>query len=105
MSYIYVVVSRSGHGDDPEGGGLIPEAFATFEEAKKEALKRFPDELEMEKEAIEEGSLEESVVDTKESKDKDITEIYLEKGNNIYIHKLKVPTTGGKRRKTRKSRK
>ena len=96
---IYVVVVRSDLGNDPEGGGLIPTAFNTFEEAKKEALKLFKEEM----------GEDDSVADAKESEDSDLTELYIEKGNNIYIHRLKVPSLpaaadAGRRRKTRKTR-
>jgi len=93
MSFIYVVLENSDQ--EPPGGGLYPNAFKTFEEAKAFAIGKFQDELDRQMEEIGDNSVME-YVDVPESVT-GITNMYIEKGIYIYIHKISVKFSGGKR--------
>ena len=104
-------------------GKLVPNYFTTYREALDEVKRMYPewdDRYDEDGEYYEEGAINEVDVEEghkvdKKSKDDNLTELYIEKGINIYIRKLVVkPNSAGgysKRRrqkgnkKSRKSRK
>jgi hypothetical protein len=97
MSFVYIVVMNSD--EELPGGGVFPTAYTNFEEAKVAALEKYQDELNQER--MEFGKNMASDVDGPESKS-GLTHLYIEKGINIYIHKLPIKKSGG--RKTRRGR-
>ena len=101
---------------------LLPNYFNTYKEALDEVKKLYPDWDDRYDENGDEDEYTINEVDVEEghkmskSKDENLTELYIEKGINIYIRKLLVkPAYGGynkirhnknnpKSRKSRKSR-
>jgi len=92
MTFVYIVVENS----DAElpGGGVFPKAYMTFEEAKAAAIGKYQDELHRQIEEGDHSALRD--VDVPES-ETGCTSLYIEKGIFIYIHKLPVKISGGKR--------
>jgi hypothetical protein len=99
MSFVYVVIENSD--DMPEGGGIFPTTYATFEAAKGAAIAKYQDELDRQREEIGPNYPLASEVDVPESKT-GFTTLYVEKGINLYIHKLPVKKSGGRRKTYRK---
>lgn len=100
LMFVYVVVERSDQAS--EGGGVFPSAYDTFEKAKAAAISKYQSTID---EQLEESG-DESImkdIDVSESKT-GFTYIYIEKEINIFIHKLPVKTSGGKRSKTQRKR-
>ena len=93
MPFVYVVVENSDQ--EPPGGGLYPTAFKTFEEAKAFAIGNYQVELDQQTEELGDNSAMQDV-DVPES-ETGITNLYIEKGIHIYIHKISVKFSGGKR--------
>ena len=99
MSFVYVVVENSD--SEPPAGGVYPVAFTSFYKAKEAALKPYLEDLNREREEAM-GERMASEVDVPENPSGP-TQLYIEKGINIYIHKLPVMVSGGKR-SSRKNR-
>ena len=109
MSFVYVVVEKS---DDPtlEGGGVYSTAYKTFEDAKAAVITKYQtvldDQMKLERGEDETSPME--MVDVPAPKtETGFASLYIEKGINIYIHKLPINMSGGKRSfsKTQKTRK
>jgi len=100
MSFVYVVIENSD--DMPEGGGIFPTTYATFEAAKAAAIAKYQDELDRQREEMGPNyPMPASEVDVPESKT-GFTTLYVEKGIFLYIHKLPVKKSGGRRKTYRK---
>lgn len=100
MSFVYVVIENSD--SEPVGGGVFDTAFRTFGEAKAAVFAKYKDILDAEKKFAEENELDMiSNTNATESLTR-YTLIYIEKGINIYIHKLPIKMSGGRR--SRRSR-
>lgn len=96
--FVYVVVERSD--EESEGGGVFPSAYDTFEKAKAAAIGKYQSAIDdLLQETGDESIMKD--IDVSESKT-GFTHIYIEKGINIFIHKLPVKTSGGKRKTHRK---
>ena len=101
MSYVYIVIENSD--EEPAGGGLFPETYTSFESARAAVIAKYKDELNRQTEQAN-GEPLASEVDVPESKT-GFTQLYIEKGNNFYIHKLPIKISGGKRKnKSRKNK-
>ena len=96
--FVYVVVERSD--EESEGGGVFPSAYDTFEKAKAAAIGKYQSAIDDLLQKTEDESIMKDI-DVSESKT-GFTHIYIEKGINIFIHKLPVKTSGGKRKTHRK---
>ena len=95
-------------------GKLLPNYFNTYKKALDEVKRMYPDwddrydeDGEEDEYAINEVDVKEGHKINKKSKDENLTELYIEKGINIYIRKLVVKpksVSGGySRRRQRKS--
>ena len=95
-------------------GVLLPNYFNSYKKALDEVMKLYPDwddrydeDGEKEEYAINEVAVEEGHKMNTNMKDSNVTELYIEKGINISIHKLVVKTThlssGNSRRRNSKS--
>lgn len=93
MAFVYIVVENSD--EEPPGGGVFPTSFKTFKEAKAAAIGKYQEELNRQMEELGDSSVMNSV-DVVES-ETGFTSLYIEKGINMYIHKLPVKISGGKR--------
>lgn len=89
MSFVYVIVENSGV--EPDGGGLWPKAYSTFEEAKAAIIARYKDLVDETEEAGDDSPR--NLVEATSG----FTTMYIEKEYNFYIHKLSIPPSGGKR--------
>lgn len=98
---MYIVVENSEY--QPPNGGVYSTTFNTFEEAKAAALANYKDVLDKEREEMGEDEQMTSEVDVPESTT-GVTTLYIEKGINIYIHKLPLNTSGGRRVRGSKTR-
>ena len=96
--FVYVVVERSD--EESDGGGVFPSAYDTFEKAKAAAISKHQSTIDEQLEETGDNSIMKDI-DVSESKT-GFTHIYIEKGINIFIHKLPVKTSGGKRKTHRK---
>ena len=94
MSFVYIVIENSD--EEPEGGGLFPTTYTSYEEARAAVIAKYKDELNRQIEDAEGYPLA-SEIDVPESKT-GFTALYIEKGYNFYIHKLPVNVSGGKRK-------
>lgn len=93
MSFVYIVIENSDQ--EPPGGGLFLKTYTTFNQAKSAAVAKYKDELT--RQILELGdNTPLRDVDVPES-ETGFTSLYIEKGINIYIHKLPVNISGGKR--------
>ena len=93
MSFVYIVIENSD--EEPPGGGVFPKAYNTFKEAKAAAIAKYQEEIDRQTEEIGDDSVVRDV-DVPES-ETGFTRLYIEKNINIYIHKLPVKMSGGKR--------
>ena len=93
MSYVYIVIENSD--DEPEGGGIFPIAYKTFEEAKAAAIRKYKDEIARQTREIGDDSAIRDI-DVPESTT-GFTRLYVEKDINIYIHRLPVNMSRGRR--------
>ena len=93
MSFVYIVIENSD--EELPGGGVFPTSYKTFEEAKAAAIGTYQDELKRQVEEIGDNSPIEGV-NVPESKT-GFTTLYIEKGIYLYIHKLRVKSSGDKR--------
>ena len=93
MPFVYIVIENSNQ--EPDGGGLFPKAYNTFNEAKGAAAKKYRDEIRRQILEIGDASPLKDV-DVPES-ETGFTSLYIEKGIHIYIHKLPVNLSGGNR--------
>ena len=95
-------------------GELLPNYFNTYKKAVDEVKRMYPDwddrydeDGEEDEYAINEVDVKEGHKINKKTKDENLTELYIEKGINIYIRKLVVKpksVSGGySRRRQRKS--
>jgi len=104
MSFVYVVVERS---DDPAlvGGGVYSTAYKTFEEAKAAVIAKYKGVLDEQTKVAMEQDLSPPMenINVPES-ETGFTLLYVEKGINIYIHKLSIHMSGGKRSFSKKSK-
>ena len=105
MSFVYIVIENSD--EELPGGGVFPTTYKTFLEAKAAAIGQYQEELKRQVEEIGDNSPIEGV-DVPESKT-GFTTLYIEKGIYLYIHKLHVKSSEGKRSssvkaKTRRSK-
>lgn len=92
-SYVYIVI---------DSGDVHPSAYTSFEEAKTAVLSKYRNELERQVEEAGDDSPLEGIAEIGESRT-GTTELYIERGIFIYIHKLPVSGSGGRRYlKTRK---
>jgi hypothetical protein len=80
MSFIYIVIENSD--SQPAAGGIFPDTYTTFEEAKSAILAKYSDILQ---EQCEDKA---EIQGTPESKS--CTYVYIEKGIHFYIHKLGI---------------
>jgi len=71
---VYIVIENSYK--EPPGGDIFPTTYMIFEEAKTAAIGKYQDEIDRQTE---------------------FTSLYIEKGINIYIHKLPVMMSGDNR--------
>lgn len=94
MAYVYIVIENS-YAQSP-GGGVFPKTYTTFQEAKNAVIGKYKDEIDRQ---TEEGD----DFDVPESKT-GFTRFYIEKGINMYIHKLPVTISGGNRSSSMKSK-
>jgi len=80
-----------------ENGKLYPNAFTNYKDALDEVKKKYEDwnDNEDNEVDVEEGTK----LGNKKNGDPNITELYIEKGIHIFIHKLPLnsPTLGGRR--------
>ena len=81
-------------------GELVPNYFTTYREALDEVKQMYPEwddrYDEYDEDAINEVDVKEGHKIDKKSKDDNLTELYIEKGINIYIRKLVVkPKSAG----------
>ena len=95
MPFVYIVIENSN--EMPEGGGLFPTTYTTFESAKAAVVAKYKDELNRQTEEANGYPLA-SEVDVPESKS-GFTQLYIEKGYNFYIHKLPVNASGGRNKR------
>lgn len=104
MVFVYVVVQND-EDDSIPNGGVYPTAYSTFESAKAAVLAVHKEELNRQME-MSDGFPLASEVDVSENPNGP-TLLYVEKGINIYIHKLPIKTSGGKpsdKKKTRRNK-
>ncbi len=106
MSFVYIVIENSD--DEPEGGGLFPTSYNTFEEAKAAVIEKYKEELKRQITETKDNSPLEGVdvpevTKLEEGKKRIVTELYIEKGILFYIHKLPVNVLGLKRSPSVKS--
>jgi hypothetical protein len=94
MPFVYIVVENSDM--EPEGGGVYPTTYKTFEDAKAAVIEKYKDELNRQIEEVGNNSEIMKYVDVPESTT-GFTTLYIEKEINFYIHKLHVSMSGGKR--------
>ena len=94
MSFVYIVIENSDN--QVEGGGLYQQTFNTFEEARSSVISKYEEVLNYEQEEVGDGQMA-SEVDVVESKT-GFTSLYIEKGINIYIHKLYIPPSNHEKR-------
>jgi hypothetical protein len=100
MAYVYIVVENSD--EEPEGGGVFPTMFPTFEKARAAIITKYQDVLYKEREEVGENDMASDVFVVEEEKGPTgFTRLYIEKGIHFYIHKFKLPNSGGKRRSSR----
>ena len=93
MSFVYIVIENSDN--EPPGGGIFPTTYLTFEKAKAAAIEKHQEELRRQIDEIGDTSIMEDV-DVPES-ETGCTRMYIEKGIFLYIHKLPLKMSGGKR--------
>ena len=95
MAFVYVVV---------ENGDVYPTAFTTYAAAQQAAYEKHKEELDRQiKEAPEyEDQILNDITPSENPSGK--TDLYVEKGINIEIHKLPITASGGRRRKKTRSR-
>jgi hypothetical protein len=101
MSFVYVVIENSDL--ESPGGGVFPNAYTTFEKAKAAAIRKYQDELHRQIDEFGDDSAIMMDVDVPES-ETGCTSLYIEKGIHMFIHKLPVKISGGKRSSSVQSR-
>ena len=74
-----------------ECGEPYPVAYATYEEATKAVVERHIEQLKVEWADLAEGGSMVSDVDIPENVETGKTMLYVEKGYNIYIHRVSCP--------------
>lgn len=95
MDFVYVV---------NENGDMYPTAFRTYAAAQKAVIDKYKEELDRQIEEAPEYKdeilKEVNPVESATGK----TDLYIEKGINIEIHKLPIAAAGGRRRKLNMTR-
>ena len=95
MEFVYVVV---------ENGDVYPTAYRTYAAAQKAVYEKQKDELDRQIEQAPEYKDEILKEVTPPENPSGKTDLYVEKGINIEIHKLPIAASGGRRRKQTRSR-
>ena len=86
MPFVYIVIEN--RDNEPQGGGVFPTTYTTFEDAKAAVIAKYQDEIQYQTEEIGDNSAMKDV-DVPESRT-GFTILYIEKGISIYIHRLPV---------------
>ena len=98
MTFVYIVIENSD--EEPSGGGLFPTMFSTFEKARNAIIEKYKEDLYKERDEVGENDMASNVFVVQEA-ESGFTTLYIEKGIHFYIHKFRLPTSGGKRRSSR----